>query len=96
MLQKLGRWIISLMGALYHDVGKMTNPQFLSKTNMRVRIRTSSAPKASAQKIIEHVVQGISIAKSLPLALQRFITAHHGDSRVEYFIKNPCKTTKKP
>ena len=78
------------VGALYHDVGKMTNPQFfIEHQHAGQNPHEQLAPKASAQKIIEHVVQGISIAKeyNLPLALQRFITTHHGDSRVEYFYQ---------
>ena len=78
------------VGALYHDVGKMTNPQFfIENQHAGQNPHEQLAPKASAQKIIEHVVQGVSIAKeyNLPLALQRFITTHHGDSRVEYFYQ---------
>ena len=49
--------------------------------------------RISAQKIIEHVPQGLVAAKEyrLPHALQQFILTHHGDSRVEYFYQKSLR-----
>ena len=78
------------VGALYHDVGKMNNPLFFIENqhpgqNPHERL----AARISAQKIIEHISLGLVTAKEyrLPIALQRFILTHHGDSRVEYFYQ---------
>ena len=78
------------VGALYHDVGKMNNPQFfIENQHPGHNPHELLAARISAQKIIEHVSLGISTAKEyrLPVALQRFILTHHGDSRVEYFYQ---------
>ena len=78
------------VGALYHDVGKMNDPQFfIENQHPGHNPHESLTAKTSAQKIIEHVSLGIKIAKEyrLPIALQRFILTHHGDSRVEYFYQ---------
>ena len=78
------------VGALYHDVGKMNNPQFfIENQHPGHNPHELLAARISAQKIIEHVSLGVSTAKEyrLPIALQRFILTHHGDSRVEYFYQ---------
>jgi len=82
------------VGALYHDVGKMNDPQFFIENqhpgqNPHERLTA----RISAQKIIEHVPQGLVAAKEyrLPHALQQFILTHHGDSRVEYFYQKSLR-----
>lgn len=82
------------VGALYHDVGKMSDPQFFIENqhpgqNPHERL----AARISAQKIIDHVPLGLEKAKEyrLPQALQQFILTHHGDSRVEYFYQKSLR-----
>ena len=76
------------VGALYHDIGKMTNPTFFTE-NQSTGINPHDELSAveSAQIIINHVIDGIEIAKknNLPDRIIDFIRTHHGTSLVYYF-----------
>ena len=75
-------------GALYHDIGKIANPQcFTENENPGVRYHEGLTPKESAQEIIHHVTDGIALAEKhhLPQVLKEFIISHHGTSNTGYF-----------
>lgn len=75
-------------GALYHDIGKIANPQcFTENENPGVRYHEGLTLKESAQEIIHHVSDGISLAEKhhLPQVLKDFIISHHGTSTAGYF-----------
>lgn len=76
------------VGALYHDIGKMKNPTYFTEnqsTGINPHDELSSVE--SAQIIIQHVLDGIEIAKkyNLPDRVIDFIRTHHGTSLVYYF-----------
>ena len=78
------------VGALYHDIGKLTAPMYFSEnqtTGFSPHERLS--PKESANIIIDHVSEGIKIAKkhNLPNLVVDFIETHHGTSLVYFFYK---------
>ncbi|TPN89067.1 HD family phosphohydrolase [Aquimarina algicola] len=76
------------VGALYHDIGKMANPTYFTENQMASgSAHDTLSPKESAKIIIDHVIQGIEIAKkyNLPDRLIDFIRTHHGTSTVYYF-----------
>ncbi len=78
------------VGALYHDIGKMNNPTFFIENQATsVNPHDELAPDESAAMIIDHVLDGIEIAKSnkLPDRIIDFIRTHHGTSTVYYFYK---------
>lgn len=75
-------------GALYHDIGKIANPQcFTENENPGVRYHEGLTLKESAQEIIHHVSDGIALAEKnhLPQVLRDFIITHHGTSNTGYF-----------
>ena len=77
-------------GALYHDIGKMLNPfYFTENQSTGVNPHNELPPKESAKIIIDHVTEGIELAKKyrLPDRLIDFIRTHHGTSLVYYFYK---------
>ncbi len=77
-------------GALYHDIGKMDNPQyFIENQSTGVNPHNDLSPLDSAKIIIDHVIKGIEIAKKnkLPDRIIDFIRTHHGTSLVYYFYK---------
>jgi len=82
------------VGALYHDIGKTTTPAFfienqVSGFNPHDQIDFDQ----SARIVLNHVSQGIAIAKKhrLPEDIIDFIRTHHGITTVQYFYKNYIK-----
>jgi len=82
---------ITHVGALYHDIGKMTNPVFYTENQQHVDNphETLNDPYRSADIIINHVVEGDVIAKkyNLPNRIREFIREHHGTTQVYVFYK---------
>ncbi len=78
------------VGALYHDIGKMVNPTNFTENQVNsFNAHNELAPKESAKIIIDHVIDGIEIARrnKLPDRVIDFIRTHHGTSLVYYFYK---------
>ena len=78
------------VGALYHDIGKMTRPTFYTENQVtNVNPHDDLPPKESAKIILDHVLNGIEIARknNLPDRVIDFIRTHHGTSLVYYFYK---------
>ena len=74
-------------GALYHDIGKMTNPVFFTENQVSVNPHDRLTCKESAQIIISHVTEGVKLAEKLglPDVIKQFIKTHHGHGVVKYF-----------
>ena len=80
--------MLTRVGALYHDIGKMVNPTYFTENQMSsINSHDELDPKESAEIIIDHVINGIEIAKknNLPDRIIDFIRTHHGTSLVYYF-----------
>ena len=85
-----GNTLLVRTGALYHDIGKIANPQYFTENQS-----SSTSPHEelsyleSAEIIIDHINSGIEMAKKyrLPDIVIDFIRTHHGTSRVEYFYR---------
>ncbi|MAG87306.1 MAG: phosphohydrolase [Flavobacteriaceae bacterium] len=78
------------VGALYHDIGKMNKPTYFTENQItNVNPHDDLPPKESAKIIIDHVIQGIELARknNLPDRVIDFIRTHHGNSLVYYFFK---------
>lgn len=78
------------VGALYHDIGKMTDPTYFTENQGNgINPHDDLDPEESAQIIIDHVIHGVEIAKryNLPDRIIDFIRTHHGDSLVYFFYK---------
>lgn len=74
-------------GALYHDIGKMERPVFFTENQNGISPHKHLTALKSAQVIIAHVSNGISLAEKnhIPEAIKRFILTHHGHSKAKYF-----------
>lgn len=75
---------------LYHDVGKMLNPQFYTENQQSsVNIHQLLTPIESAQVIISHVTDGEVLARKyhLPEPFIDIIREHHGTTLVYYFYR---------
>ena len=78
------------VGALYHDIGKMNSPTYFSENQTgSVSPHEEMPPDQSAKIIINHVAEGIEMAKKfkLPDRIIDFIRTHHGNSWVYFFYK---------
>ncbi len=75
-------------GALYHDIGKMTDPLYYVENQNGVdNPLLKMDPRDAAQVVMAHVSEGEKIARRnhLPEVIINFITTHHGTSLVRYF-----------
>lgn len=76
------------VGALYHDVGKAVNPQFFIENQVKGNENPHDelAPAVSASIIINHVNDGMQLAKKYRMVprIQDFITEHHGTQLTRY------------
>ena len=82
-------------GALYHDIGKMTDPLYYTENqNGSDNPLLAMDPRDAAQVVFAHVTEGERIARKnhLPEVVVNFITTHHGTSLVRYFYNTYCNT----
>jgi len=89
-----GNGLLVRAGALYHDIGKMENPQyFIENQNKGSNPHDSLSYEESAQIIIRHVNKGVETAKRnhLPEVVIDFIKTHHGNTRMDYFYQSFLK-----
>jgi cyclic-di-AMP phosphodiesterase PgpH len=77
------------VAALYHDIGKMKNPNYFIENQQGSNPHENMKPLDSAKIIIAHVADGIRLAQkhALPEILINFIRTHHGTTRAEYFYR---------
>ena len=81
-------------GALYHDIGKLKNPNFfIENQSVGLNPHDDLSFDESAKVIIDHVLDGVELAKkhNLPDQLIDFIRTHHGDYLMQYFYKEYLK-----
>jgi len=86
-----GNPLLVRTGAMYHDIGKMSNPRFFTENQVgEVSPHEDLSSEESAQIIINHVIKGVEIAKEnkLPETVIDFIRTHHGTTTTRYFLHN--------
>lgn len=82
--------LLTYVGALYHDIGKMNKPDyFVENQTPGSNKHDKLNPTMSLLIIVNHVKDGLELAKefNLPRTLHHFIEAHHGTTLVEYFYQ---------
>lgn len=77
-------------GALYHDIGKISNPMFFTENQHGFNPHTNLSYIDSARIIINHVQDGLKLAKkyNLPESVKAFISTHHGKTKAKYFYNS--------
>jgi putative nucleotidyltransferase with HDIG domain len=90
-----GNALLVRAGALYHDIGKIENPQYFIENNTGISPHDKMPYEQSAQIIIKHVHKGIELARKyrLPESVVDFIKTHHGNTRVDYFYQSYLKNS---
>ncbi|MBQ1455016.1 MAG: HDIG domain-containing protein [Thermoguttaceae bacterium] len=84
------------VGALYHDIGKMTRPEYFTENLVKGEESPHAKlrPQMSAQIIANHVYDGVEIARSykLPQEIIDLMAQHHGTTFAgRLFYENACK-----
>ena len=74
-------------GALYHDIGKLTNPIYFTENQSGINPHDMLTDIESAQMIISHVTEGQKMADkhNLPKEIRNFISTHHGQGKAKFF-----------
>ena len=74
-------------GALYHDIGKMSNPVFFTENQAGINPHDKLTEIDSAKIITDHVKEGQRLAEkyNLPSNIKDFILTHHGQGVAKYF-----------
>jgi len=85
-----GNSVLLRTAAMYHDIGKMSEPQFFIENQLPDNNpHDDLEPEESAQIIIGHVRHGIdkALQHNIPIDIIQFIQTHHGTSKARYFFK---------
>lgn len=86
--------LLARVGAYYHDIGKTIAPiNFVENQLNNENRHEKIPPEESARMIIDHVNEGIELAKSnkLPKEIIDFIPMHHGTTLVSFFYEKAKK-----
>ena len=89
-----GDTLLARTGALYHDIGKMSNPMYFTENQHGAYSpHNDLSNQESAEIIISHVTEGIEMAHKahVPERIIDFIRTHHGTRRTDYFYINEQK-----
>ena len=88
--------LLTRVGALYHDIGKMLMPTYYVENqrtgdNPHDRLK----PRMSALIIASHVKEGLEMGREhgLPQRVLEFVSMHHGTTRIEYFYRRALDQT---
>jgi len=81
--------LLCKVGAYFHDIGKIENPQYFIENQTGYNPHDELNPIESAKIIISHVENGVKLAKKygLPNAIINIIKTHHGTTILEPFYK---------
>lgn len=86
--------LLARIGAYYHDIGKTISPQnFVENQLNNQNVHENLTPEESVSLIVQHVNEGISLAKehNLPQEIIDFIPMHHGRMVISYFYDRAKK-----
>lgn len=94
--------LLTRVGALFHDIGKMSKPEYFVENQGGGRNRHDElSPSMSALVVAAHVKDGIELGRRwrLPQAVIDFIPEHHGTGVMKYFyhkaLEDPTNETVK-
>lgn len=78
------------VATLYHDIGKLVNPHYFTENQFAgLNVHQLLTPIESAQVIIAHVSEGVTLAEKydLPQSFIDIICEHHGTTSVYCFYR---------
>jgi putative nucleotidyltransferase with HDIG domain len=80
--------LLTYVGALYHDIGKVNKPEYFVENQTGINRHERLSPAMSLLVIVGHVKDGMELAAEyrLPRSVRHFIESHHGTTLMEYFF----------
>ncbi|MDR2028155.1 MAG: HDIG domain-containing protein [Treponema sp.] len=85
--------LLARVGAYYHDIGKIEQPDYFVENQTAYNKHEDIAPRLSATVIRSHVKLGIEKARNLrlPQEVTDIIAEHHGNSVISWFYNEALK-----
>jgi putative nucleotidyltransferase with HDIG domain len=85
--------LLARVGAYYHDIGKMEQPDYFVENQTAYNKHDDIAPRLSATVIRSHVKLGVEKARllGLPREVTDIIAEHHGNSVISWFYNEALK-----
>lgn len=79
--------LIARVGAYYHDIGKIEQPEYFVENQKGQNKHDTISPTLSASVIKSHVRKGVEKARQMhmPQVIIDIIAEHHGNSVIAYF-----------
>ena len=90
------RAYLAKVGAFFHDVGKMLNPDYFTENQNGHNIHDELEPRMSSLVIVAHVKDGVDLGRryNLPQQIIDLIEQHHGTMLVGFFYAKALKAAK--
>ncbi len=91
--------LLTRVGALYHDVGKLTRPGFFVENQALLGVENAHERLSSSLSgliIISHVKDGVDLARRhrVPAEVVDIIAEHHGETTMTYFYHQALAGTR--
>lgn len=85
--------LLARVGAYYHDIGKLENPEYFVENQSGENVHDGINPSLSVSIIRSHVKRGVEKALSLrlPASVVNIISEHHGNQVIAYFYNEAKK-----
>jgi putative nucleotidyltransferase with HDIG domain len=85
--------LLARVGAYYHDIGKMDNPEYFVENQTDHNKHDDINPRLSATVIRSHVKLGIEKGRALglPKDVMAIIAEHHGNSLISWFYNKAAQ-----
>ncbi|OPX32529.1 MAG: hypothetical protein B1H09_00130 [Gemmatimonadaceae bacterium 4484_173] len=89
---------LARLGGVFHDIGKLVNPEMFIENIINPDENNPHSlmpPAESARIIINHVSNGVELAKKyhLPGDIRDIIEQHHGDTTTRFFLDKARRET---
>ncbi len=91
--------LLTRVGAYFHDIGKLNNPQFFIENQLEgLNPHDRLDPLTSSTILRSHVTDGLKLAAKyrLPARLRDFIAEHHGTTKTQYQYVQACRSSDQP
>jgi putative nucleotidyltransferase with HDIG domain len=85
------------VAAYFHDVGKISHPEYFIENQTDDNPHAEKSPRISALIIRGHVRDGVETARAagVPIRVAQLMAEHHGTTRIEYFYNKARRLCEK-